>query len=515
MEEIKTITLREILKNNDFVESDFRFYGEEIAKVEASHEREAKGKLILVTSTSPTKYGEGKTTLAISLNDALNRLGKNSIVALREPSLGPVFGLKGGACGGGCAKIVPEEEINLHFTGDIHAITTANNLLSAIIDNHIFQGNELNIDPAKITHERCMDLNDRSLRNLKINGVDVHFNISTASEMMAILCLSKNENDLKTRLGNILVGYTYEEREVFAKELQCVNALFLLLKDAIKPNMVKTLEDNLAIVHGGPFANIAHGTNSIISTNYGLNHFDYTIVEAGFGSDMGALKFFDIVVRNNKDLLPSVVLINTTIQSLKHNGDGNLKKGIENLDYHITNMQKYSNNLLVVLNKHDSDLDSEISFIKEYVEKKKVLFSVSTGFLEGSKGSIDAAEKVVELSMNKHSLFSYTYDVKENLKTKIEKFCKQSFGAKEIIFTEEVLKKIELINKSQFKNLPICIAKTQYSITDNAKVLGYPKDFIMNVKDIKLFSGAGFITIYFGSILTMPGLSKEANYLKM
>lgn len=515
MEEIKTITLRDILKNQNFKENDFRFYGEEIAKVEVSYEREEKGKLILVTSTSPTKYGEGKTTLAISLNDALNKIGKKSIVALREPSLGPVFGVKGGACGGGKAKIIPESEINLHFTGDIHAITTANNLLSAIIDNHIFQGNELNINPKSITHERCMDLNDRSLRTLTINGIDTHFNISTASEVMAILCLSKNENDLKERLGNILVGYTYEEKEVFAKDLQCVNALFLLLKDAIKPNMVKTLENNLVLVHGGPFANIAHGTNSILSTKYGLNHFDYTIVEAGFGSDMGALKYYDIVVRNNPNLLPSVVVINTTIQSLKHNGEGNLEKGIENLEYHIANMQNYSHNLLVVLNKHESDLESEISFVKEFVNKKNVLFSVSTGYLEGSSGSIDAAEKVVELSKNQNTTISYVYNVEEDLKTKIEKFCKQSFGAKEVLYTEEALKKLTFINKSQFKNLPICIAKTQYSITDNAKVLGYPKDFTMMVKDIKLFSGAGFITIYFGNILTMPGLSKEANYLKM
>lgn len=515
MEEIKTITLREILKNKNFIESDFRFYGEDIAKVVVNHETETQGKLILVTSTSPTKYGEGKTTLAISLNDALNKLGHKSIVALREPSLGPVFGLKGGACGGGQAKIVPESEINLHFTGDIHAVTTANNLLSAIIDNHIFQGNELNINPNTITHERCMDLNDRSLRNLTINGSDAHFNISTASEMMAILCLSKDEEDLKNRLGNILVGYNYEGKEVLAKDLQCVNALYLLLKEAIKPNMVKTLEDNLALVHGGPFANIAHGTNSIISTNYGLNHFDYTIIEAGFGSDMGALKFYDIVVRNNPNLLPNVVVINTTVQSLKHNGDGELEKGIENLEYHLTNMQKYSHNLIVVLNKHDSDLDSEIEFIKEYVEKKNVLFSVSTGYLDGSKGSIEAAEKVIELSKNKPSLFSYLYDLEEDLKTKIGKFCKQSFGAKEVLYTEEALKKLTLMNKSQFNDLPICIAKTQVSITDNAKVLGYPKEFTMTVKDIKLFSGAAFITIYFGNILTMPGLSKDANYLKM
>lgn len=512
---MSTITLKEILKKQGFLESNFTFYGNDIAKVEENSPREKRGKLILVTSTSPTKYGEGKTTLAISLNDALNRLGHKSVVALREPSLGPVFGTKGGATGGGYAKVVPESDINLHFTGDIHAVTTANNLLSAIIDNHIFQGNELNINPKKITHERCLDLNDRSLRTLIINGIETHFNISTASEMMAILCLSKNEEDLKVRLGNILVGYTYKGEEVFAKDLGCVNALFILLKNAMKPNLVKTLENNLALVHGGPFANIAHGTNSIISTNFGMNHFDYTVVEAGFGSDMGALKFYDIVVRNNKELFPSVVVLNTTIQSLKHNGEGNLKKGIENLEYHIKNMQKFNHSLIIVLNKHEKDLDNEILYVKKYVEKKNILFSVSTAYLEGSNGSVDAAEKIIELSKIETMNYTCIYELKDSLKEKIEIFCKENFGAKEIVYTKEAEEKIDLIDKSNFKNLPICVAKTQYSITDNAKVLGYPKDFTMTVKDIKLFSGAGFITIYFGSILTMPGLSKDANYLKM
>lgn len=453
--------------------------------------------------------------MAISLSDALNKLGKKSIVALREPSLGPVFGTKGGATGGGCACVLPEEEINLHFTGDIHAITTANNLLSAIVDNHIYQGNELDINPKKVMHERCMDLNDRSLRNLTINGIDVHFNISTASEMMAILCMSKDFEDLKNRLENILVGYTYEEKEIFVRDLNCVNALAMLLKDAIKPNLVKTKENNLALVHGGPFANIAHGTNSILSTYYGLNHFDYTVVEAGFGSDMGALKYYDIVARNNPDLIPDVVILNTTVQSLKHNGNGNLEEGIENLNYHIENMQNFSQNILVILNKHESDTEIEISFIKNFVNSKNVLFSVSTGYLEGSSGSIEAAKQVIELSEKETIPVHYAYDLEDNLKEKIEKFCKNSFGAKEILFTENALEKLDLLEKSACKNNPICVAKTQYSITDNAKVLGYPKDFTMTVKDIKLFSGAGFITVYFGNILTMPGLSKDARYLSM
>lgn len=512
---MNTINLKEILIQNGFLEKNFCFYGENIAKVKNKIEKKERGKLILVTSTSPTKYGEGKTTLAISLSDALNKLGYKSVVALREPSLGPVFGVKGGACGGGCAKIVPEEEINLHFTGDIHAVTTANNLLSAIIDNHIYQGNELQLNPKCITHERCMDLNDRSLRSILVNGVETHFNISTASEIMAILCLSKDEEDLRKRLGNILVGYTYEGNEVFARDLQCINALYLLLKDAFKPNIVKTLENNLALVHGGPFANIAHGTNSVVSTHFGLQNFEYTFVEAGFGSDMGALKFYDIVSRQNRDLIPDVVVLNTTIQSLKHNGNENLEKGIENLYYHILNMKKYTNQLLVVLNRHDNDFESDILFVKEYVEKMGIVFSVSTGFFNGSRGSKEAAEKIVELSKNTLKEFTFVYDPTDDLQHKIDKFCKKQYGAKEILYSKGIQTKIEMISKSQFKNLPICIAKTQYSISDDAKKLGYPKDFCMTVKDIKLFSGAGFITVYFGNILAMPGLCKDANYLRM
>ncbi len=512
MEEIKANNIREILKREGFEEKDFTFYGEEIAKVKDLNKKKERGKLVLVTSTSPTKYGEGKTTLAISLNDALNRIGKKSVVVLREPSLGPVFGMKGGATGGGCACILPEDEINLHFTGDIHAITTANNLLAAIVDNHIFQGNELNINPERICHERCLDLNDRSLRNVVINGVTTHFNISTASEFMALLCMSKDEEDLRVRIGNIVVGYTYQNNPVYAKELQCVNALFKLLKDAIKPNIVSTKEQNLAIVHGGPFANIAHGTNSVISTSYALQNFDYTIVEAGFGSDMGALKFYDIVARTNPSFIPDVVVLNTTVQSLKHNGDGNLEKGIENLYYHMNTMEKYTNNLVVVLNQHDTDLESEISFIQKCVEEKGIPFCVSKGYLEGSSGSVKLAKQVVEASTKETKIVHYSYALEEDLQTKIEKFCKANYGAKEVIYTENALEKLKV-----FKNtfLPICIAKTQYSITEDAKVLGYPKDFTMTVKDIKLFNGAGFVTVYFGDILTMPGLSKDANYLHM
>ena len=506
-------SLKNILSSKGFDLNNFEFYGDSIVKVRECKSKNKQGKLVLVTSTSPTKYGEGKTTLAISINDALNKLNYKSIVALREPSLGPVFGVKGGATGGGQAKVIPEEEINLHFTGDIHAVTTANNLLAAIIDNHIFQGNELQIDPESIKFERCMDLNDRSLRKIIINDYETKFNISTASEIMAILCLSKDENDLKERLGNILIGYTYDKVEVFARELKCINALMLLLKHAIKPNIVKTLENNLAIIHGGPFANIAHGTNSIISTNYGLNNFDYTIVEAGFGSDMGALKFFDIITRNNKNLVPNVVIINTTVQSLIYNGDGHLDRGIFNLDYHIDKMLKYSDNILVVLNKHENDCDEDINFIKEYVLARNILFSISEGYLKGSEGTFDVAKKIVDLAEKKVKKIDYTYEIADKVEDKINKFCSKNYGCKEVILTDKAKEKLALIDKSKYKDLPICIAKTQYSITDNSKDLGYPKDFMMHVLDIKLFSGAGFITIYFGNILTMPGLSKDANYL--
>ena len=507
--------LKEILKKYGFNEKEFFFYGDRAIKIEKEIPLTKQGKLVLITSTSPTKYGEGKTTLAISLSDALNKLGTSAVAALREPSLGPVFGIKGGACGGGCARIVPEDFINLHFTGDIHAVTTANNLLSAIIDDHIYQGNELNINPQSITHERCMDLNERSLRNVSINGVNTHFNITTASEMMAILCLSTSKEDLKKHLENILVGYTYDQKEVFVKDLGCVNALALLLEDALKPNLVKTLENNLALVHGGPFANIAHGTCSLLSIFYGLTHFSYTLVETGFGSDMGALKFYDLLTRKYPELTPDVVLLNTTIQSLKQNGEGNLEKGLLHLEYHIKNMEKYTNQLLVVLNKHSNDLDSEIELVQKEVERLNISFSVSTGYLDGSDGSIEAAKKMMALANEKPKKITYSYNLTDSLPKKIEKFCKTNYGAKEILYTPNALEKIKLIEKSKWNDLPICVCKTQYSITDNAKVLGYPKNFTMTVSDCKLFSGAGFITVYFGKVLAMPGLGKDANYLHM
>ncbi len=353
------------------------------------------------------------------------------------------------------------------------------------------------------------------MRKLTIANHETGFNISTASEMMAILCLAKDEQDLKERLGNILVGYTYTGKEVLAKDLNCVNALFLLLKQAIHPNLVRTLEDNLSLVHGGPFANIAHGTASVIALEYALTHFDYSVVEAGFGSDMGGVKFFDIVARLNPQFIPDVVVLNTTVQSLIYNGEGSLEKGIANLDYHINLMSKYSPNLIVILNQHSTDTESQINYIKDYVMNKGILFSVSNGYQQGSAGTLDCVKKIVNMHIKDKTNFTYSYELNDSVQAKIEKFCCQNYGAKNVVFTNNALTKLAKIEKSKFKNSPICIAKTQYSITDNAKILGYPKDFTMTVSDIKLFSGAGFITAYFGSILTMPGLTKDANYLTM
>ncbi len=502
---------KDILKKNGFKEEDYSFYGDDIVKIKDIKKKTTNaGKIVLITSTSPTKSGEGKTTLAISISDALNKLGEKAIVALREPSLGPVFGLKGGATGGGKAKVLPEEEINLHFTGDFHAITSANNLLSAIIDNHIYQGNDLQI--TSITHERCLDINDRSLRHLTINNQETSFNITPASEIMAILCLAQDATDLKKRLGEINVGFTKDGNLIKAKDLKCVNALYLLLKKAIYPNLVKTSENNLAIIHGGPFANIAHGTNSVIATRYAKNNFPFSVVEAGFGSDMGALKYYDIVVRNNPDLKPDVVVLNTTIMGLKYQGNGSLENGISNLLYHLKNMLKLTNNLIVVLNKYASDNKEDIAYLKKYVEDKNVFFSISEGYLKGSEGSLDVARKIIDLSENEPKEFEFNYDLKDDLETKIKKFCQTNYGTQEIIYTPDALTKLKKFNNLEY---PICIAKTPNSITDDAKILGYPKNFKMTVKDIKFFSGAGFITIYFGNILTMPGLTKEANYLKM
>ena len=509
-------------------------YGREKAKINLNILKKVKdnpnGKLVLVTSTNPTPYGEGKTTMSIGINDAMNRIGKKSLVVLREPSLGPVFGIKGGATGGGYSQVVPMEDINLHFTGDLHAIETCNNLLCAIIDNHIYQGNKLNLDVNRITFQRCVDLNDRAVRNVVVKydnkGLERNdkYNITVASEIMAILCLANDVADLKRRLGNILVGYTKRGRMVFAKELKCVDALALLLKDAIKPNLVQTLENNPAIIHGGPFANIAHGCNSVIATKLGLKLADYVITEAGFGADLGAEKFLDIKCPM-AGLKPNAIVINATIRSMKYNGGVKkeditkenieaIKIGIENLHTHILNMQKYTKNILICLNKFGFDTDKEVAFVKKYVEDLGCEFDISESFAKGGEGAIGLAEKLVKLCEKKVD-YKQLYDYNLGITEKINKVCKEIYHAKDVVITEKAQAKIDEFVKNGFSNLPICVAKTQYSLTDDQKVLGNPRNFTMTVTDARLSNGAGFIVILMGAIMTMPGLSKEPAYMKM
>ena len=496
----------DVIKKINLTENDIDFYGKYKAKINLDYEKidNKEGNLILVTSTSPTPYGEGKTTLTIGLNDSLNKLGIKSIGILREPSLGPVFGSKGGATGGGKAIVEPAMDINLHFNGDFHAIESANNLLCAIIDNHIYQGNELGIE--NIVFNRCIDINDRELRNIKLNNRTELFNITPASEIMAILCLSKNIEDLKLRLDKIIVGYTKEKNEIYAKDLKCTNALVELLKEAMQPNIVQSIYGNPVIIHGGPFANIAHGCNSIIATKLGLKLADYVTTEAGFGSDMGAIKFFDIKCREN-NIYPKVVVINTTIQSLKYNGD-NLETGIDNLKYHILNMKKFCSNIIVSLNKFESDSEDEIEYVKNYSNNLNVEFVVSEMYTKGDIGCIDLANKII--SMNDNTITNKIYDVEEPLLDKINKLTKY-FNCNELIYNDEIKEKINYYDKYK---LPICIAKTQYSITDNPKLLGNPINNKMTITDIKISNGAGFIVIYMGNILTLPGLGKNSNYLK-
>ena len=499
-------------------------YGNYIGKIDyKKYTNSKKGKLILVTSTNPTPYGEGKTTLSIGINDALRSLNKNSIAVLREPSMGPVFGIKGGATGGGYSQIVPMEDINLHFTGDMHAITYANNLLSSIIDNHIYQGNDLNIDPNKIVFKRCLDINDRSLREVNLNNRTESFTITAASEIMAILCLATNINDLRNRLGNILIGYTYDNEAIFARDLNCIDSLIIVLKDAIKPNLVQSLENNPVIVHGGPFANIAHGCNSIIATKLGLSLCDYVITEAGFGSDLGAEKFFDIKCRNN--IQPDLVIINVTIKALKHNGYATqeeidkpnielINKGICNLKRHIDNMKQFNSNILVVLNKYSTDTQDEIDFIKNFVENLNVEFEISDAYKLGSKGALDVANKIINMC-NIDNNFKFLYNLNEPIKDKINKICTNIYGASNVIYSDIINNKITEINKLGLSNLPICIAKTQYSLSDNSKLLGNPKNFNIEIKNIEIKSGAGFIVVFLGSIIDMPALSKNPACLNM
>ena len=525
----KLENIEEIAKKANIDLEYLECYGKDKAKINLDimdSNINKNGKLILVTSINPTPYGEGKTTMSIGLNDALNKINKNSIVVLREPSLGPVFGIKGGATGGGYSQVAPMEDINLHFTGDIHAIESANNLLCAVIDNHIYQGNTLDI--RKVVFNRCIDLNDRALRNVLLKydnkGLEREdkYNITVASEIMAILCLSEDLEDLKERIGNIIVGYNSDNNPIFARQLECVGALAILLKDAIKPNLVQTLENNPAIIHGGPFANIAHGCNSIIATKLALKLNDYVVTEAGFGSDLGAEKFLDIKCPI-ASLKPNAILINATIISLKYNGNSNdltkedmtsLKKGIENLKIHILNMQKYTKNVVVCLNKFDTDTINEIEYVKNYVTNMSVLFSISTTYKDGSNGGIDLAYKVVELC-NKEVDYKKLYDYNDTVINKINIICKEIYHARSVIINNDIKEKIDEIERLNLDKLPICIAKTQYSLSDNPKLLNNLGDFDMTITDVKISNGAGFIVVLMGNIMTLPGLSSKSAYLNM
>ena len=509
------------------IENKIELYGSNKAKISLDLlDKKRNSKLVLVTAINPTPMGEGKTTVSISLNDALCKLGKKSILTLREPSLGPVFGVKGGATGGGYAQVIPMEDINLHFTGDFHAITTANNLLCSVIDNHIYQGNTLNID--KVIFKRCLDLNDRQLRVIntglskekntkeRIDG----FDITAASEIMAILCLSKDLNDLKRRIGNIVIGYDNKGKEITARMLKADGAMTVLLKDAIKPNLVQTLEGNPCIIHGGPFANIAHGCNSVIATNIAMSLGDITVTEAGFGADLGAEKFLDIKCRNINTHPDAVVLV-ATIRSLKYHGGMPkeniakesiyyLEKGMNNLYKHIHNLKEvYGLNVVVAINRFSADTNKEISFLEEKLNKIYVDYAVTDGYSLGSDGSIELARKVLD-NINKPNNFNYAYDINDSIKEKIYKVSTKIYGAKGVEYSETALEKLSLLEE-KYNNVPICIAKTQYSLSDDPKNLDPKKDYNIHVTDLVLKSGAEFIVVLTGDIMTMPGLPKVPN----
>ena len=502
------------------IEDNLILYGNDKAKIEYNKiKKDRTGKLILVTSINPTPYGEGKTTVSIGLVDGLNKINKNSIAVLREPSLGPVFGVKGGACGGGYSQVVPMEDINLHFTGDIHAIESANNLICAAIDNHIYFENEL--DFKEISFYRCMDMNDRALRKVHVLNRDDKFNITSACEIMSVLCLSKDFDDLYNKLSNIIVGYNSKGKPIRCNDLKLTGSLAVLLKDAIKPNLVQTLENNPVIIHGGPFANIAHGCNSIIATDLGLKLSPYVVTEAGFGSDLGAEKFLDIKCRYG-NFKPDCIVLVCTIKALKYNaGIGKedilkenveaLSRGICNLEVHIENMLKYTSNIVVCLNKYDTDDLEEINIIEKFVKSKNVEFAISSAYSNGGNGAIELAEKVVNIC-NQENDFKMLYDTNLSIYDKIETICREIYHASNINYSDKAIEKINNIENIGMDKLPVCIAKTQYSISDNKDLLGYPKNYSVTVRDITLYAGAGFITVYLGDIMTMPGLSKHANY---
>jgi len=523
--------ISEVASSLGLGEDDLELYGRYKAKFSDSLIKRVKdnkdGKLVLVTAINPTPAGEGKTTTTVGLGQALNLLGQKSIIALREPSLGPCFGMKGGAAGGGYAQVVPMDELNLHFTGDFHAITSANNLLAAMLDNHLHQGNSLNIDPNQVVWKRCLDMNDRVLRNIvvglgrKADGLvrEDHFIITVASEIMAILCLAEDIDDLKTRLGNIIVAYTYDGKPVFARELDAVGAMAALLKDALKPNLVQTLENTPAIIHGGPFANIAHGCNSLRATKLALKLADIVVTEAGFGADLGAEKFFDIKCRIG-DLKPDAVVLVATVRALKYNGgvakdklsEENLealKSGIVNLEKHIENIKKFNVPLVVTLNKFSTDTEAELSYVEEFCKNLGCEFALSEVWEHGGKGGLDLANKLLTTLETKTSSFRPLYEEELSLTEKIEKIATEIYGASSVSFEKAALTELNKIESLGYGNLPICIAKTQYSLSDDPSKIGRPSDFNVNVREVYISAGAGFVVVLTGSILTMPGLPKR------
>ena len=529
-QQAKLLPIREVAAKAGIPEEALEYYGKYKAKISEEYIRSMEtapdGKLILLTAINPTPAGEGKTTTSIGLGQALSKMGKKTMIALREPSLGPVFGIKGGAAGGGYAQVVPMEDINLHFTGDMHAITAANNLLCAMIDNHLQQGNALGIDPRRILFKRCLDMNDRALRYInvglggKVNGVprEDGFIITVASEIMAILCLADSLMDLKERISNILVAYTWDNKPVYTRDLKAQGAMTVLLKDALKPNLVQTLENTPVLMHGGPFANIAHGCNSVQATKLAMKLADYAITEAGFGSDLGAEKFFDIKCRK-AGLKPDCVVVVATVRALKYNGgvakaDLNaenldaLKAGIVNLKAHVENMQKFGVPAVVAINRFPSDTEAELKVIDDCCKEMGVCYALSEVFAKGGEGGLELAQKVLETLETKESHFAPIYDLALPVKEKIETIAREIYGAKDVAYTAGAEKSIAEITALGHGDLPICMAKTQYSLSDDPTKLGRPEGFTLHVSEVKLSAGAGFIVVLTGSIMTMPGLPK-------
>lgn len=521
----------EVAAKLDIKEDELECYGKYKAKLSSDIWERVKdnkdGKLILVTAINPTPAGEGKTTTSVGLGEAFNRLNKKAVIALREPSLGPCFGIKGGAAGGGYAQVVPMEDLNLHFTGDFHAITSANNLLAALLDNHIQQGNILGIDPERIVWKRCIDMNDRVLRNIvvglgkKTDGVvrQDHFVITVASEIMAILCLAENMKDLKQRLGKIIVAYTYEDKPVTADDIQATGAMAALLKDAVKPNLIQTLEHTPALVHGGPFANIAHGCNSVAATRIGLKLADYCITEAGFGADLGAEKFFDIKCRMS-GLKPDVAVLVATVRALKYNGGvpkddlaapdiEALKSGIVNLEKHIENIQQFGVPVVVTLNKFASDSEEELTYVKDFCIGHNCEFALSEVWEKGGEGGIELANKVIETVENKKSDFHTIYNYEASLTEKIETIAEKIYDADGVEYDTQAVKQLKRLTELGFGSFPVCMAKTQFSFSDDPKLLGRPENFKIHVREVYVSAGAGFVVVLTGSVMTLPGLPKK------